>query len=732
MNRPLTLDTMFRPLTADEIATAAPDHPALVPDWRPILPVPNDAPPLTNVTINQHAPAGFAFVAGWRYNDANGRLLGAVVRYDKPANGSPAEKQVKPFAFCEGPNGVRAWRCKGFPAPRPLYGLDKLAARPDAPVIVTEGEKAADAAAERFPDHVVLTSPGGSSAANKTDWSPLKGRAVTIWPDRDDAGTKYADEVARLVVDADALSTAIVTVPTDWPAAWDLADDLPEGVTADDLVRMLDGAQPAGGWETPTPIMSSLPPVQPFAPEMLPEALRGYVFDVADRQQSVPDFVAVAALCGLAAVVGNRVRVAPKQHDDWIEVPNLWGAIIGPPSAMKSPAMQSALGPVYALQDEMRETWKADLDAADVNEMLGEFETKAAKKKAGDAFKAGDRDAARAILAAVSKDDDDEPPCPRVVVNDATVEKLGELLNENPRGLLLVRDELPGWLARMESEEYAGERAFYLESFNGSGRFTYDRIGRGTVHISSCTLSIIGGVQPARIAPLVRGTMTGASNDGLIQRLQLAVWPDIRKSWTWVDRHPDKAARAAYEKVFRDLHGLQLGTPDEPAVLRFSPAAQDMFRAWMEEIQTDARRGDLSPVLESHLLKMPKIAASLALLFELIEGGRFEVGEYATALALEWADYLRSHANRLYSSGNTMIEDGARLILERRHQLSDEFTVRSVHQKDWAGLADRETVIAAIELLVATHHCREVEKPGSMGRGRPTATYNWNPALREA
>ena len=99
--------------------------------------------------------------------------------------------------------------------------------------------------------------------------------------------------------------------------------------------------------------------------------------------------------------------------------------------------------------------------------------------------------------------------------------------------------------------------------------------------------------------------------------------------------------------------------------------------------------------------------------------------------ALAWADYLRSHANRLYSSGSSMIEDGARLILERRHQLPAEFTARDIYKKDWAGLSDREVAAMAIECLVATHHCREVDKGGA-GRGRPTETYCWNPALREA
>ena len=105
-------------------------------------------------------------------------------------------------------------------------------------------------------------------------------------------------------------------------------------------------------------------------------------------------------------------------------------------------------------------------------------------KRAGKALKGGDREAARAILAEALQDED-KPPCQRIVVNDSTVEKLGELLNENPRGLLLIRDELSGFLAHIEREEFASERAFYLEASNGAGRFTYDRIGRGTVHIAN-------------------------------------------------------------------------------------------------------------------------------------------------------------------------------------------------------------------------------------------------------
>ena len=111
-------------------------------------------------------------------------------------------------------------------------------------------------------------------------------------------------------------------------------------------------------WPAPQPIKSTLPAVEPFISELLPDVIAKYVMDVADRQQAPADFVAVAAMCGIAAVIGNRFRIRPKEHDDWEIVPNLWGAIVGRPSAMKTPAMQAALAPLYAIQNDLRKTWE--------------------------------------------------------------------------------------------------------------------------------------------------------------------------------------------------------------------------------------------------------------------------------------------------------------------------------------------------------------------------------------
>jgi hypothetical protein len=189
----------------------------------------------------------------WEYRDTENRLLFVVARFDPPRD----RKQILPLTC-----GRDGWRWRAPPAPRPLYGLDRLAARPDAAVIVTEGEKTADAAAALFPDMVAITWPGGALAVAKADWQPLRGRHVVVWPDADDAGRRAAVQVAQAARAAGAASVAIVPVPSDLPDGWDLADPLPEGVTLDTLRALVAQAeaQHDGQHDTQAEPHDALPP----------------------------------------------------------------------------------------------------------------------------------------------------------------------------------------------------------------------------------------------------------------------------------------------------------------------------------------------------------------------------------------------------------------------------------------------------------------------------------------
>lgn len=152
-----------------------------------IHPVPADAPRPPAGNTRHGKPSQV-----WTYRDEAGAVLFCHCRFDPRGQ----RKQFAPLTLWRYESGRVAWSWKWPPTPVPLYGLPSLAAFPDAPVILTEGEKAADAAAQLFPGHPVLTWAGGAQAVGKADLAPLAGREVWIWPDNDEAG----DQAARRLV----------------------------------------------------------------------------------------------------------------------------------------------------------------------------------------------------------------------------------------------------------------------------------------------------------------------------------------------------------------------------------------------------------------------------------------------------------------------------------------------------------------------------------------------------
>ncbi|NYS60821.1 YfjI family protein [Vreelandella salicampi] len=496
-------------------------------------------------------------------------------------------------------------------------------------------------------------------------------------------------------------------------------------------VEMYPGSVQAGERGEPTreapkpkPLPDSLSKVDAFEPEMLPAPIRAYIMDTAHRLQCPPEYCAVTSLALLAGLVGHKVRLKPKQYDDWEIVATLWAALVGGPSAMKSPALKAMRFPIDAIEAEARRQHEEAARRYETDQELEELARAEAKKKAKGFAAKGDMDAARAALESV--EEATPPPAPlRLTINDATVEKAGELMNAAEYHLTILRDELAGWLAKMQQEEYASDRAFYLEAFNGDGRFTYDRIGRGTVAIERCALNIVGGIQPSKLAPIVRSATKGTANDGLIQRFQLAVWPDAIRHWEWIDRTPDPDAKEHYRQAFYRLHALELDADEEgnPPSWHFTPEAQALFVEWATEINLECRSDELPPLLAEHLLKMPKTVGSLALLFAVIDGDQGAVGATATARALDWAELLRSHAERLYSAALNRDVEGAKLILKRRHKLPSTFKAKQVQQRGWSGLDTSEAVQDALSLLVEHGYLTEVETPTL---GRPSINYYWH------
>lgn len=204
----------------------------------------------------------------WTYFDGNGEVLGYVARYE-PAG---TRKQIIPWTY-----STDGWGRGQWPAPRPLYRLQELEARPNDPVLICEGEKATDAAAQWAEPYVAMTWPGGAQALHLADWSLLMGRKVLLWPDADEAGAMAMLRLADILRDI-AIEIKIVDVAGQRDG-WDAADAgfrnwAEARAWLQPRVRVLDAPAP------PAPEPEPAPPPPPAAEYAQAEAA------VAERDPS--------------------------------------------------------------------------------------------------------------------------------------------------------------------------------------------------------------------------------------------------------------------------------------------------------------------------------------------------------------------------------------------------------------------------------------------------------------
>ena len=499
--------------------------------------------------------------------------------------------------------------------------------------------------------------------------------------------------------------------------------------------QALAAARPAD-WPEPEPLPDGLPDVPVIDDALLPATIRPWVVDIAERVSCPPDFPAVGALVALAAVVGRQIAIRPQRHDDWTVVPNLWGAIVGRPGLLKTPALAEMLKPLYRLEAEAREHFEQAVKEHEADKLVSAQARKHAEAEIKKAVRVGNRERASELALSALQDELEPPQRRRYVSQDATPEKLGELLATNPRGLLIFRDELTGWFASLEREGNESARAFYLEAWNGTGRFTFDRIGRGTVDIESATVSVLGGIQPGPLAAYIRQAMGNTKgDDGLLQRLQVVSWPDAPKDWRNVDRWPDSAARNAAHELWQRLDDIRpeaIGADTDARLpfLRFDGEGQEAWCEWRERLETRLRAGTEAPAFESALSKQRSLVPSIALLMHLADnpqGG--PVTLRACLQAMAWAEYLEAHARRLYAPALFPEAQAAKALGVRIQagELPATFSARDVYRKGWTGL-DRAAVDMALEYLTDAGwlRCRDIDTGG-----RPSLVYDTNPGCRQ-
>lgn len=304
---------------------------------------------------------------------------------------------------------------------------------------------------------------------------------------------------------------------------------------------------------------------------------------------------------------------------------------------------------------------------------------------------------------------------------------------------MLYRDEIMGWLQRMDREGHESDRAFYLELWTGKGRLSSDRVGRGFVSHPRC-VSVLGSIQPGPFGDYVRAAgRAGRGDDGFVQRFQLAVWPELSEEYQPIDRPPDRESRDRVRALFGRVGAIrpeELGAEQDEGVyyVRFVQDAQTLFRSWLTALERRirSRREGLSSSMLAHLGKYRGLCPRLALLFHVIDcadvGSGGPVSEDATRRAIGWCAFLEQHARRIYGDACQVGQDELRELAERisRRQLNDGFVARDIIRKGWRALKSPDALQAALDALVGLNWLRAEHRPTA---GRGTVEYLINPQV---
>lgn len=683
--------------------------------------------PATNGRVFPAAKAALAALARklgapaatWIYRNAAGEPVGVVARWDRAGGG----KEIRPVSRAI--DGT--WRIGAMPEPRPLYRLVELVEAQR--VYVVEGEKCVEAA--RSLGLVATTSSGGAAAAEKSDWSPLAGKEVVILPDGDAAGRAYGEHVAELLSRLSPRPTIKIVDLPGLPPGADIADVLaaPDwcGLPLGDAAEPSDLAAYIGRLAAETepwqPVADEAADLRftPFPTDSLPEPLRAFTTTAAAAMGCDASYIALPLLVAAASMIGNTRRLQLKRG--WSVPPILWGVLVGESGTLKSPALRLALRAVYDMQREARE--KHERENARYLQDLQVYERELAnwkKRKGGD--------------------DPPVKPAPpiamRYVVSDTTLEAVATVLAQNPRGVLLARDELAGWFGGFD--RYAatrrGDVAHWLSTYNAEQILIDRKTGeKKVIYVPRAAVCVIGCAQPAILARLLS---TENRDNGLAARLLVTHPPRRKKEWSEIEI--DAETEAAVAGVFARLSALEgdvvgddeTGAPkSEPRLVRLTPEAR---RVWLQYYEDHAAEQlDLTGDLAAAWSKLEEIAARLALVIHFVrvvagdvaDEDRLDRESMAAGCAL--ATWFKNEARRLYATVIDPADDDPaarqrRELVEFIDRRGGEVTVRDL--KRWKRyLRKPGAAEAALDELVTLKLGRWKKRESNRLRGRPTLVF---------
>ncbi len=384
------------------------------------------------------------------------------------------------------------------------------------------------------------------------------------------------------------------------------------------------------------------PPILPLG--LFGPAWRNWILRAAEAAACPADYIVAPLLATASALVGHArwAQATP----GWAEPPHLWLGAVGDSGTGKSPGADCLLGEVLPeierrmladFPDKLRE-WKSTTE-------IGKAATQRWRRELRQAERHGGPLPSPPVFAVV------EPQAPRLRQNDVTFEKVAELLGAAaPKGLLIVRDELAGWIAGMNAY-HGGGREFWIEAYGGRPYRVERKTDPHPIIVPRLAVALYGGVQPDKLRPLLSGI-----DDGLLGRI-LWAWPNPLAFR--LGRHAPGTAWAtrALDRL-RELD-LQPGDSPSPVMVPLTPEARAMIEAFGRRMQD--RQLMSEGLLRSALGKTRGQALRLALVLEMLwwcaeEGAspppsRISAHAFAAAARLV-SDYFMVMAERAYGDAS--------------------------------------------------------------------------------
>jgi hypothetical protein len=376
-----------------------------------------------------------------------------------------------------------------------------------------------------------------------------------------------------------------------------------------------------------------------FPVDLLPQPLRQFVHEGAEATGCDPSLIALPALAALGAAIGNTRRLRLKLT--WNVPPILWTAVVGESGVQKSTGYQLGIKPVQRRQQLALDRYNADRQRYEAR------------------MEQWEREKGRQRYNAAARPEKPTPPiAERVLVGDTTVEALAPLLKDNPRGVLLGRDELRGWLGSFDryasGSKGKSDEAHWLSMYNGASILVDRKTSQaGPIFVPSAAVCITGGIQPGTLR---RALGVEHRESGLAARLLMSYPPRRPKQWTEADVCPDVVRD--YEDLFDRLYSLQATTDADgksvPVTLTLDEDAKALFIAYANAHNRELV--DLSGDLAAAWSKLEETAARLALVLELTRWARGAanappdcVGAESMGAAIGLVEWFKHETRRIYA-----------------------------------------------------------------------------------